>query len=575
MHDLASLPTEPDPSPDPAGWREPDWSAVVRLSPVAVARFDRAERLVYLNPAARTLLGSRPEWAGRRCAELAREHPVFRSWEAAVREAAAGGSPGAGETEVRTSSSALVLRSRVVAERGPAGEPRGALVYADDVTEPRRREASLSRSATYDALSGVLNRESFLGFLRTACDGRASTAAEDFAVLFVDLDRFKAVNDRMGHATGDAVLRIVGERLQSCVRPSDVVGRLGGDEFAVLLVGVAHPWDGVAAVKRIQRKLAEPMEVRGAPVRVTASVGLVLGSEIRDPDAILAGADQAMYAAKELGDGHYQVVDTAALHVQSALETLDDALSRAVSAGELVLHYQPIVSLGDGRLVGLEALVRWNHPERGLIGPQAFLPVAEQSGRIAEVDRWVLDAAARQQRRWLDRLGAAAVVPVSVNLSASAAARPELCDHFAAALAEHGLEPAHLAVEITETALLELSASTVAAFSRLARRGVRIALDDFGTGYSSLSHLRHLALDALKIDRSFVHRLVEDGTDRAIVGSVLALAHSLGLCVVAEGVETAAQRDVLHGLGCDHAQGWLFGRPVPAEAVEPLLARGG
>ena len=554
------------------GWQDPDFGAIVRSSTQVVARFDASGRLVFLNPAADALLGSTGAWAGRCCDELVEEQPVFGAWSAPVRRACAGETGVCGEAEIRVDAQSRVLRFRAVPERAPGGAPYAVLVYGEDVTEQRTREARLSHSATYDALCGVYNREAFLHRLRAACAARSGAGAPGFAVLFVDLDRFKLVNDRVGHAGGDAVLRIVGKRLLSCVRPTDVVGRLGGDEFAVLLLGVDEVRDGVAAVGRIQQRLAEPMEVEGAPEVVTASVGLVLGGESGDPEAILAGADRAMYFAKELGEGHYQVVDSGAAALQSALESLDEALLLAIEENQLTLHYQPIVSLDEGRVVGLEALVRWNHPERGLIGPQAFLPVAEQSGRIADVDRWVLRAAAVQLGRWSRGSNGPAMVPVSVNLSARIAGWPELVDFIAGLLAEQGLPATMLAAEITETALLELNSGTVTTFSRLARTGVRLALDDFGTGYSSLSHLRHLPLDTLTIDRTFVSRMVEDATDRAIVGSVLMLARSLGLRVVAEGIESAEQRDVLRELGCDRGQGFLFGRAVDADAAEALLA---
>lgn len=540
--------------------------ALVDAAPHAAARFDREGRLAYLNPAARALLGADAAWIGRPLAELAGRHSALAAWEPAVRAALERGEAGALRTEA--GDGCAVLRARVAAQRGPGGEAAGALLWVDEA--PEHGGDAGARHPCRDALSGTLDRASFLRCLEEACGAHAASGAP-FAVLFVDLDRFKLLNDRFGHAFGDAVLGIVGARLLAAVRPGDRVGRLGGDEFAVLLHGVAEVERAVGAVQRIQRHLARPMDVDGTAASVTASVGLALATEIGDPRALLAGADRAMYYAKGLGDGQYQVLDSTAAAFEAACDAVGEALQRAVRQGELAVRYQPIVSLADGRLVGLEALVRWNHPERGLLGPQAFLPVAERSGGIREVDRWVLAHVAGQLRRWTDALPAGALVPVSVNLSPRHPDWPNACDHVATLLEEHGVGAEWLVVEITETALLDLGAETVSALARLSRRGVRVCLDHFGTGFSSLSHLRRLAIDLLKVDRSFVQRIVSDAADRAIVGSVVQLAHALGMRVVAEGIETESQARALRALGCHQGQGWLYGRPVPAAEIEALL----
>jgi diguanylate cyclase (GGDEF)-like protein len=568
-----SLPAPAELVPTPLRWPEPHYRAIVQHTPHLVARFDRGKRLAFLNPAAQAMLNARPEWADRPCSELVDQHPVFAHWEPGIRAAVDAGSRSSGEAEVATPGAARVLRYSIVPEGGSARTAAGALVYAEDVSEEYHRRASLTRRAEYDALSGVLNRAAFLRHLDAAAAGRVDGSENPFAILFLDLDRFKLLNDRRGHAFGDTVLRVVGQRLHSGVRPSDVVGRLGGDEFAVLLRGVASVPDGVAAVQRLQRRVAEPVDVQGTTAHVTASIGLALATEAEDARVLLADADRAMYHAKELGAGHYQVMDNAAASFQAALEVLDGDLRRALTGDELLLHYQPIVSLDDMSPVGVEALVRWAHPERGVIGPQAFLPAAEKSGQITDIDRWVIRQAARQARRWADAFGAGRVPPVSVNISAGHALWADLVEYVGTTLDDCGLPPSALALEITETVMLELSTSTVATLRKLREMGIHISLDDFGTGYSSLSHLRHLAVDSLKIDRSFVHRIPDDPTDAAIVASVVALAHTLGLRVVAEGIETARQRDALRALGCDLGQGYYFGRPAGAEVIEPLLSK--
>lgn len=551
-------------------WREPDWRSIVQHAPHLVARFDASGRLVFLNPAAHALLGSLPGWAGRTCEQLAEAHAVFSLWGPRVRRAVARGAAYSGDAEIRTPGGDAVLRFHVVPEHRDRGAP-GALVYASDVSGERQREPRHAQWAGRDPLSGVYDRSAFLARLEDACARGGSAPDEAFAVLFIDLDRFKSVNDHLGHAAGDAVLRIVGERLLACIRPGDVVGRLGGDEFAVLLRGVHEVADAARAVERIQARVAERIDLAGTPARVTASVGLVIGAGAADPHEILRGADRAMYAAKTLGEGYYQVLDPLDAQVQAATEMLDAALGEAIAGDQLTLHYQPIVSLSDSRLLGIEALVRWIHPDRGVLGPQAFLPVAEQTGRICDLDRWVLRTAIRQIARWREVHGIQPL-PVNVNVSARLAACGDLGEYVRGLLREHALEPAHLIVEITETALLDLGRPTLASLAELREAGVAIALDDFGTGFSSLSHLRTLPVDMLKVAPSFVQRIVEDGTDRAIVGGVLALARSLGLDVVTEGIERPEQRDVLRALGCERGQGYLFGRPMEARALEPLLA---
>jgi diguanylate cyclase (GGDEF)-like protein len=390
-------------------------------------------------------------------------------------------------------------------------------------------------------------------------------------VLFLDLDRFKPVNDLLGHAAGDSVLVAVGERLRSSVRPSDVVGRLGGDEFAVLLGGAERESDAVSVVERIQRLLSVPIHAAGHELRISVSTGIALVSDGEAPDAVLRSADRAMYRAKAIGPGHYGILDSElAVHEEAVLDA-KKGLRQAIEREQLRLHYQPIISLDDGRLVGLEALVRWEHPQRGLLGPQAFLPIAEETGLIVDLDRWVMRTAARQAKEWLEQGYDVGAAPISVNFSGRHMVRPDAVESVERTLAECGVGAECLMIEVTETSVMEDRESAAQALSRLRRLGIRICLDDFGTGYSSLAYLRQFPFDVLKIDRSFVQRIDASQADRAIVRSILALARTLGLHVTAEGVETARQRAVLRRLGCHQAQGFLIAEPSTSDEAERWL----
>ncbi|HEX6039068.1 putative bifunctional diguanylate cyclase/phosphodiesterase, partial [Longimicrobium sp.] len=415
--------------------------------------------------------------------------------------------------------------------------PLGLVTWSKDLSGTPDGSAP-STEAERDGLTGLPNRAAFLRALGQACDARREGRGGHFAVLFVDLDRFKAVNDRMGHATGDAFLGIVGERLAASVRPTDLVARIGGDEFAALLHGVEREHDAIAVVQRIQALLGAPAIVGDVEMTASASIGVALGDSADTPEGILAVADRAMYRAKTLGAGHHGVSEPGVLAHEEALLQVEKDLRRAIARDELLLRFQPIVCLEDGRLEGLEALVRWNHPERGLLGPQAFLPVAEETGSIVEVDRWVLAAAARQLRDWGNN-PLLRDVPVSVNFSGRHVVHPRLVQDVQRTLLENGVEARRLIIEVTETSFVEDYQTAASVLAALRAHGVRICLDDFGTGYSSLGYLRQFGFDRLKIDRSFIQRIAENASDQAIVRSIVALAEALNLRLTAEGVETA------------------------------------
>ena len=433
--------------------------------------------------------------------------------------------------------------------------------------------------ALHDPLTGLPNRtmlarrlSALLDVRRrrggdTASGGKPPTQA---AVLFCGLDRFKVVNDSLGHDAGDRLLVEVAQRLRALVRPADLVTRFAGDEFVLLCPAVDSEADAVALARRVIEGLSAPFEVDGVPLLVGATIGVAMTRPGDDPAALLHDADAAMCRAKFAGRGSVETFRPAhRVDVREQLH-LDARLRRAVDCGELVVHYQPVLGRPDGGLVGVEALVRWQHPERGLLYPGSFLPHAEASGLIVELSTAVLRTALLQVAAW-DAAFPGQPLQVGVNLPARSAVDPELPDAVSALLAETGLAPDRLILELTETALLHDVAAAAAVLGRLAARGVVLALDDFGTGFSSLAHVRTLPLRVLKIDRSFVAGCVTSTADAAVVRALVELALGLGIDTVAEGVETPEQLATVDALGCGFAQGYLLGRPGPPEDIERLL----
>ena len=421
--------------------------------------------------------------------------------------------------------------------------------------------ARLNHLAFHDTLTGLPNRAFFLGRLE-----RAVNRGEHVAVLFIDLDRFRGVNDNLGHAAGDAVLVEAARRLKRCLRPDDTVARFGGDEFTALLA-VDAPSDAMRVTERIQKAFASPFSLQ--VVQVETSIGIALGTPGSDrPDDLLRNADSALRRAKAQGRGNNAVFDPAMHTLELEQGRLERDLERAVERHELRVYYQPIVSLETHRVVGVEALLRWQHLERGLVLPNAFIPVAEQTGLIVPLGSWVIEQAFAQLGAW-HKAGHTDLF-MSVNISARQMQHPQLVSVVQGTLEELGLAPEHVNLELTESVFIEgIGANT--AFKTLYDAGVRLSIDDFGTGYSSLSYLKRLPVHTLKIDRSFLAGIPGEESDAALVKTVLAMAHNLHLGVIAEGVETAAQADFLRAHGCEQAQGYLFSRPVPAEILEGLL----
>jgi len=455
-----------------------------------------------------------------------------------------------------------------------------ALVYLTARALGRAEAAAraLEHQATHDALTALPNRALFQGRLEQALAG-AARGGDAVAVLFLDLDRFKVVNDSLGHAAGDDLLVAVAGRLAGCVRGGDTVARLGGDEFAVLLAGLGVGREATRTAERIIRALDAPFRLGGHDVVTATSIGIAVGGTGHAAVDLLRDADVALYRAKARGRGRYAVFD-ATMNAR-ALERLEleADLRRALRRGEFEVYYQPKVDLATGRLAGLEALVRWRHPVRGVVGPGTFIPLAEETGLIQPLGQWVLEEACRQARRWGEAAGGGPAVVVSVNLSARQFAQPALVEDVARALEAGGADPRQVQLEITEGVAMGNAEATVEILRRLKGLGVGLAIDDFGTGYSSLAYLKRFPVDALKIDRAFVTGLRRETADSSIVGAVVGLGRALRLAVVAEGVETAEEAAQLCELGCALGQGYHFARPLPRAQVDALLrsegARGG
>lgn len=444
---------------------------------------------------------------------------------------------------------------------------RARLLLIHDISARREAEAKLEFLANHDALTGLPNRVLLNDRLRQTIN-IAHRHGTRVGVLFLDLDRFKVVNDSLGHAVGDRLLQHVAQRLRSCLRAGDTVSRLGGDEFVVILNEIGEPEQAGRVAEKILAQIAQPLMLEERELHISLSLGIALfPDDGSDADTLLRHADLAMYLAKEAGRSDYRFF-TADLNAR-ALERLsfEGGLRAALEHGEFVLHYQPQVAIADGELIGFEALVRWQHPQLGLVPPNRFIPIAEDSGLIVALGEWVIEAACRQNRDW-QRQGLPHV-PIAVNLSAVQFRHRALLATVAGALAESGLAADCLELELTESILMQADRVTLDTVSYLKELGVQLSIDDFGTGYSSLGYLKRFPVDKLKIDQSFVRGL--DAADDVIVTTIIGLAHNLGLGVIAEGVETAEQARLLLELGCGEAQGYHFGRPLPATEARGVL----
>lgn len=453
----------------------------------------------------------------------------------------------------------------------------GQLVGAEQqlrrlLSDREQREQQLRHDSMHDALTGLPNRSLFMKRLSDAT--HRARRGEDglFAVLFLDLDGFKLVNDSMGHHVGDELLVTVARRLEGCVRGGDIVARLGGDEFAILLERIADARDSAMVAERVQSALVAPLSIGGYDHVTSASIGVALSTGANEqPEYLLRSADIAMYRAKNGGRGRYEMFDRA-MHAEALTRLqIESDLRHAFDRDEFFLQFQPIISLSDGWVQGVEALVRWRHYERGIVSPATFVPVAEDTGLVVPLGRWVLREACRQARDWQLRFENGRLFTIAVNLSVREFAQPDLVRTVAAILEETELPADRLKLEITESAIIGQKHPAIETVEQLRKLGVGIHLDDFGTGYSALSYLHRLPLDAVKVDRAFTSAIDSEERPLQVVRAIVSLAHAIGLEVVAEGVTTPEQLRLLREMGCDQAQGFLFARPGGREDIDALL----
>lgn len=443
-----------------------------------------------------------------------------------------------------------------------------------EVTERKTAEEQLRRNAFHDSLTGLPNRLLFMERLSQTVDRASEDESYHFALLFLDLDRFKVINDSLGHMIGDQLLIAIARRLEACLQQNDMVARLGGDEFTILLENIQRDSDASKVAERVQQALSKPFNLSGHEVFTSASIGITLSSTAFDrPEDLLRGADIAMYRAKASGKACHEVFDKDMHSHVIALMQLENDLRRAVERQEFELYYQPIVALASGRIVGFEALVRWQHPEHGIISPVKFVPIAEETGLVIPLGHWVLREACRQLKQWQVEFALEPPLTVSVNLSSRQFSQPTLINQIRQVLMDTGLDAHYLKLEITESAIMENTASAMDMLMQLKAMGIQLSVDDFGTGYSSLGYLYRFPMDVLKIDQSFVSRVDVDGEKLELVRTIITLAWNLGMDVVAEGVETTKQLSQLKALKCEYAQGYLFSKPLTGIDVAKLISQ--
>lgn len=537
--------------------------------------------VTYLNRIAEKMTGwSREEAQGRSVADVLRLIDE-------VSRAAVGSTLGVAPQKDETSGSAAICTNCILVRRDgfEVGiestttlirerdeTVTGVIVAFRDVSAARAKSLEMSHLAQHDVLTDLPNRALFNDRLTQAIS-LAERQSKQLAVLFVDLDHFKKINDSLGHDVGDKLLQSVSGRLKACVRRSDTISRLGGDEFVMLLSQVEHAEDAAISARKILRALAAPHMIDGKSLDINVSIGVsTYPSDGQDAESLMNRADNAMYEAKQRGRNNYQFFRREMHALLAERQSLEADLRCALGRNEFVLHYQPILNLQTGQITGLEALIRWLHPQRGLIYPERFVPVAEECGLILAIGQWVLVEACKQARAWLD--AGFGVVRVSVNVSAAEFGAKDFLSGVRAVLIATGVEPQNLGLELTESVLMHDAEAAVVTLVKLKAMGVQVAIDDFGSGYSSFTYLRRFPSAALKLHQSFVQDIMADPRDAAIVRSMINIGTSLNQRIIAEGVETSAQLKFLRRHGCGEGQGYYFSRPVAAERVPNLFKVG-
>jgi diguanylate cyclase (GGDEF)-like protein/PAS domain S-box-containing protein len=483
---------------------------------------------------------------------------------------------------VRKDGSRFWANAVITALRDEIGQLKGFAQVTRDITERKRTEEQLVHNAWHDVLSGLPNRALFMERLGREIRHAGRRQNHLFAVLFLDIDRFKVVNESLGHKVGDQLLKSMARRLAGCLDCTDTLARFGGDEFTILLEDIKDISDATRVASRILKSLAPPFQLSGYEVFTSASIGITLNVTgcNNKPEDLLRDAEIAMFRAKTQGRSRYEVFDTT-MHTRAVTRLqLENDLRRAIEYQEFRLFYQPIVCLDTGKITGFEALVRWQHPERGLVSPSEFIPLAEETGLILPIDWWVSREACRQLRTWQEEWKQThpgedtLAITISVNLSGQQFSQPDLLDQLDMVLQETGLDPRYLKLEITEGVLIGNPEAASIMLEHLRERQIKLCMDDFGTGYCGLSYLHRFPLDVLKIDRSFISRLGTDKSHSAIVQAIVSLAHNLGMEALAEGLETPEQYAQLQALGCEYGQGYLFSKPVNSQAAQALIWRG-
>ncbi len=551
----------------------------------AIVLLDFDGRIVYWNAAARALAGASDDAIGQRLDAL-----VSYEWDAAdpetVVQSVLNHGEWSGEATLHHDGSEhfLNVTCRLFYDtaaggangaNGPDGPFRGGariLATIHDATERRRLQQRLIQNAYRDSLTDLPNRKLFLFHVWGTISEHMDQPDPTYAVLFLDLDRFKVINDALGHQHGDAILREIGQRLRGAVGPDDTVARLGGDEFGVLLPAVDHPSDAEAVADELIDAVALPVTHDGRKFFTSASIGIVMGTpEYSRPEMLLRDADMAMYHAKHQGGAQYAVYDADLFEATATRFRLENDLHRALDRDELAVHYQPIVALRTGQLVGFEALVRWNHPEHGTISPNAFIPIAEETGLIVSIDRWITRTACAQLRSWTTQFQWDAAPFMSVNWALATLLDNDAADHLRDLSLSASRDGAPLRIEITENAFVERPDTIIERIYELRSVGARFALDDFGTGYSALSLLPELPVHTVKIDRSFIRDLPHSRKASVLVQSIIDIAHGLGHEVIAEGIETEAQHDAMQSMYSELGQGYLFCKPTNAETITRAL----
>jgi diguanylate cyclase (GGDEF)-like protein/PAS domain S-box-containing protein len=570
---LASIAIERERALETVERQEVELRTVMDSVPAMICYADTDQRFVYLNQRYADWLGcARDAVIGRSVREVV-DADTYQVMEPHIRAVLAGNEVRYERRQRAADGSPHDFEVHYIPHLDSTGRACGYFVMLNDVTARKQDEELLYFLANHDQLTALPNRNLFAEHLTVAV-AHAARSHEKVAVLFVDLDRFKNVNDTLGHSTGDVLLQRVAERFRACLRDSDVVARLGGDEYTVLLRPVRDTQDAANCAQKLIDALAEPVEVNGHELFVTCSIGISLyPDDAQDAQALLKNADMAMYRAKEQGKNSYQFFsDEATAHSFEHL-MLETSLRRALEREEFVLHYQPIVDLRLQRVTSMETLVRWRHPDLGMVSPAKFVPLAEDTGLIMPIGRWVLEQACRQTRA-LHELGFGDL-HVAVNLSPRQFRQKDLALMVADILDCTGLAPRFLALEVTESSVMEHAEANIRTLHELKSMGIHLSIDDFGTGYSSLSYLKRFPIDALKVDQSFVRDIPGDQEDAAIASAVIALGHSLRLTIVAEGVETAEQLAFMRERGCHKVQGYYFSRPMPVEDLRTYLTEQG